>query len=224
MLLETKEKYCKNTHKSMLVQHKPIPPSIPMKKLQPNSHTGKGIDKPGPSNYNPNHDLVKIKNRTSDFSKKQQSREIFPNKKGDMPGPGNYEYRDEMAVKSANPLNQTGQSPMFLSKVPNCKDTKNDNGIPGPGSYIDKKKKQKMHTRSNSYRTDPNGRGFLTSTKREGFWDNTLEAPFTKGSNITDVPGPDRYQNSKKRNGQKSGFLSQTFISKPGFSSSDNRQ
>jgi hypothetical protein len=69
MLLETREKYCKKQHKSMLVQHKPIPPSIPMKKLQPNSHTGKGIDKPGPSNYNPNHELVKITNRTSDFSK-----------------------------------------------------------------------------------------------------------------------------------------------------------
>lgn len=225
MLLETREKYTNKQHKSMLVQHKPIPPSIPMKKMPPNSHTGRGVDMPGPANYNPNHEFIKTKNRTSDFSKRQKSREIFSNKGADLPGPGNYEYRDDIGTKSGNPLNQTGQSPMFLSKVPNCKDTKDDNGIPGPGSYIDKKKKTKnLHTRSNSYRIDPNGRGFMTGTKREGFWDNTLEAPFTKGTNITDVPGPDKYQNSKKRNSQKSGFLSQQFVSKPGFSSSDTRE
>lgn len=87
-------------------------------------------------------------------------------------------------------FNNTGQSPMFLSKVPNCKDTKDDNGIPGPGSYIEKSKKGKgknaLHQRSHSYRVEPNGRGFLSGTKREGYWDNSLEAPFTKGTNFSD--------------------------------------
>jgi len=132
----------------MTMPPKSIPPSIPVRKPPPNSYTGKRGDIPGPANYNPNHEITKIKQRVIDFSRRPENT----------------------------------KSSMFISKVPNCKGTKDDNGIPGPGSYFTKKKKY-LHTRSHSDRIGPNGRGFLTSTKREGFWDNTLEAPFTKGTN-----------------------------------------
>ena len=165
----------------MTVPPKSIPPSIPMKKVPPNSYSGKGKDIPGPSNYNPNVDTVKSKHRITDFARLNKKREIFSNNWGENPGPGVYEYKDDIAAKTVTTFNASGQSPMFLSKVPNWKDTKDDNGIPGPGSYIEKKKKS-IHKRSNSYRVDPNGIGFMTSTKRDGYWDNTLEAPFTKGN------------------------------------------
>ena len=153
----------------MVMAPKPIPPSIPLRKVAPNS-------------YNPNLDTVKIKHGIADFSKLDKKREIFSNKSRENPGPGAYDYKDDIAAKTVSTFNTSGQSPMFLSKVPNWKDTKDDNGIPGPGSYINKNKKKKSaHHRSNSYRLEPNGMGFLTGTKREGYWDNTLEAPFTKG-------------------------------------------
>lgn len=165
----------------MVIPPKGIPPSIPVKKVPPNSYTGRGKDIPGPSNYNPNLDTVKSRHRVADFTRLNKTREVFSLSSSENPGPGVYEYKDDIAAKTVTTFNQLGQSPMFLSKVPNCKDMKDDNGIPGPGSYIDKKKKA-LHQRSNSYRVDPNGRGFLSGTKREGYWDNTLEAPFTKGS------------------------------------------
>lgn len=179
----------------MVVPPKSMPPSIPIKKAPPNSHTGKAGDIPGPANYNPDHTHVKTKQRVTDFSKRQKSREIFTNHSVKNPGPGVYEHQQYIGEAVTKEKSSNAKSSMFISKVPNWIGTKNDNGNPGPGSYIDKKKKT-LHTRSHSYRVEPNGRGFLTSTKREGYWDNTLEAPFTKGTNIRDAPGPGKY--SKK--------------------------
>lgn len=232
--METHEKYSKMKHKSMMMAPKPIPPSIPLRKVPPNSYSGRGKDIPGPSNYNPNVDTVKTKHRLADFTKLDKKREIFSNKLLENPGPGVYDYKDDIATKTASTFNTSGQSPMFLSKVPNCKDTKDDNGIPGPGSYIEKNKKKKLsHQRSNSYRLEPNGMGFLTSTKRDGYWDNTLEAPFTKGkalknaiflgTNIISVPGPGKYQNNKKKDPNKDKINEMQTI-KPGFNSTDTRQ
>lgn len=68
--METSEKYKKKQHKSMVVAPKSIPPSIPMKKALPNAYTGRGNDKPGPTNYNPNIDTVKTKHRVNDFTKR----------------------------------------------------------------------------------------------------------------------------------------------------------
>lgn len=167
----------------MAMPPKSIPPSIPVRKPPPNSFTGTGKDIPGPSNYNPNNEITKTKQRVIDFSKRQKSREIFSFHTAQYPGPGVYDHKENIAadlVKSDN-----AKSSMFISKVPNCKGLKDDNGIPGPGSYLEKKKKL-IHVRSHSYRVDPDGRGFMSSTKREGFWDNTLEAPFTKGKNKED--------------------------------------
>lgn len=205
----------------MVIPPKSIPPSIPVKKVPPNSYTGRGKDIPGPANYNPNVDTVKTKHRAADFAKKEKTREVFSTRSAENPGPGVYDYKNDIASKTASTFNTSGQSPMFLSKVPNCKDTKDDNGIPGPGSYIDKKKKA-LHQRSNSYRVELNGRGFLTSVKREGYWDNTLEAPFTKGTNIVEVPGPGKYQNDKKRDPQKDKY-NEIQSAKPAFHSTDTR-
>lgn len=146
----------------------------------------------------------------------------FEAKQTDEPGPGMYDAYQEIATKTSTSFNASGCSPMFLSKVPNCKDTKDDNGIPGPGSYIDKKKKKSLHQRSNSYRTEQNGRGFNTSTKREGFWDNKLEAPFTKGSNILEGPGPDKYQGDRKKD-RRNDKISEVRSEKPAFHSTETR-
>ena len=95
--------------------------------------------------------------------------------------------------------------------------------MPGPGQYFSKKGKRKsLHYRSQSFRTDPNGRGFMTSTKREGFWDNTLEAPFTKGTNILEGPGPGNYPGGKK-NENKLRKYNMRSDAKPAFNSTDDR-
>ena len=212
-MLEAREKYKSKTHKSMAMPPKSIPPSIPIRKLPPNSYTGKRGDIPGPANYNPNHEITKTKQRVIDFSRRQKSREIFSNFSAKYPGPGVYDDKNNIAndlEKSAN-----AKSSMFISKVPNCKGTKDDNGIPGPGSYM--KKKKSLHKRANSYRVDPNGRGFMSSTKREGFWDNTLEAPFTKGTNKEDGnwpgKGPKKNKSRKGSKNQNSQALQQAFHS-----------
>mmetsp|Transcript_7211 Transcript_7211/g.8141 ORF Transcript_7211/g.8141 Transcript_7211/m.8141 type:complete len:211 (-) Transcript_7211:748-1380(-) len=206
----------------MVMPPKSIPPSIPMRKLPPNAHTGKRGDIPGPANYNPDHNIIKTKQRVIDFSKKQKSREIFNNPSANNPGPGVYDLKSFVQEEGAKEKSGTAKSSMFISKVPNCKDTKDDNGIPGPGSYIDKKKKKSIHTRSHSYRVEPNGRGFLTGTKREGYWDNTLEAPFTKGTNSKLAPGPGKYHKKKNSEATKTRGSSQQAI-KQAFDSSEAR-
>lgn len=150
----------------------------------------------------------------------KKSRDLFSTQTTNFPGPGIYEAEGH----TANSFNNTGQSPMFLSKVPNCKDTKDDNGIPGPGSYLEKSKKNKnkaLHQRSNSYRVEPNGRGFMTGTKREGYWDNNLDAPFTKATNISESVGPAKYHNLKKKGAQSE--KNESHHDKVGFHSSDAR-
>lgn len=208
--METREKYRKREHKSMVVAPKAIPPTIPLKKVLPNSYTGKGKDIPGPANYNPNLNVVKKKNRASDFTKLNKSREVFSNKSGDYPGPGIYDYNQDMGHKTMTSFNSSGLSPMFMSKVPNCKGTKDDNGIPGPGSYIEKKKKKNLHQRSHSYRLDPSGKGFLSSTRRDE-------------SFKSDGPGPGNYHNTKKKVFNKNKF-SDTESAKPGFHSTGTRE
>ena len=50
------------------------------------------------------------------------------------PGPGQYEAINEKAKRA---FNAQGNTTNFLSKVPNCKDTKErDADRPGPGHYI----------------------------------------------------------------------------------------
>ena len=219
-LMETKDKYQKKKHKSMTAPPKAIPPSIPARKVPPNSHSGIGMDRPGPANYNPNMNTVKNKSRINDFAKTSKVKSQFETKAGEDPGPGMYDGYQEIAAKTSASFNASGCSPMFLSKVPNCKDTKDDNGIPGPGSYIEKKKKKSIHQRSHSYRTEPNGSGFNTSTKREGYWDNNLDAPFTRGTNVVEVPGPGKYQSNKKKGVASNDIKSD----RPGFTSSETRE
>jgi hypothetical protein len=178
----------------MLVPPKSKPPSIPVRKLPTYSYTGKNGDIPGPANYNPDDKMTKTQKRITDFSKTENSREIFHDPNTKNPGPGGYDHTNLFDEEKEQV--PTAKSSMFKSKVPNCSNVK-DNGVPGPGSYIDKKT---LHSRSNSYRIEPNGRGFMSSTKREGFWDNNIETPFTKGTNKTEEMGPGKYQKKKKKN------------------------
>lgn len=205
----------------MVVPTKTKPPSIPVRKMPVNSYTGKNGDIPGPANYNPDDKATKIQQRVIDFSKREKKREIFSDPNLKNPGPGVYEHKNCMGEGDEKERTQTAKSSMFKSKVPNCKDTKDDNGIPGPGSYIDKKGKKSLHVRSHSYRVDPSGRGFMTSTKREGFWDNTLETPFTKGTNKMDGIDPGKYQNKKKKKSKNN--LSGSGAMKQAFDSSEQR-
>ena len=48
---------------------------------------------------------------------------------------------------------------------------------------------------------------FLTNTKRDGFWDNNLDAPFTKATNKVEVPGPGKYDHEKKQDDIKTKIL-----------------
>lgn len=101
-------------------------------------------------------------------------------------------------------------SAVFLSKVPNCKDTKNKaKDYPGPG-YYDKAADQSLlsdHKRSMSETNNntsvinkgANGNSnFLSTTKREDFWVNSITTPYTHPTNFEN-PGPGKYDHEKKK-------------------------
>lgn len=62
----------------------------------------------------------------------------------------------------------------------------------------------------------------MSSTRRDGFWDNNLDAPFTKASNKVEVPGPGKYAYDKKKSDVKAKIL-QEDAQHPGFHSSKGR-
>jgi len=92
----------------------------------------------------------------------------------------------------------------------------------GQAVTLTRKRNKSLHHRSNSHRLEPTGFGFNTGTRREGFWDNKLEAPFTKGTNITQGPGPWKYQGEKKKE-FKPEKQSDSQSVKIGFKSTDTR-
>jgi len=59
-----------------------------------------------------------------------------------------------------------------------------NNGVPGPGTYLLLRDVKSVDSKKDS--------NFLTNTKREDWWDNNIDAPFTKPSNINN-PDPGRY-------------------------------
>jgi len=83
----------------------------------------------GPAAYNPKADQVKMRHTNPDFASSKIKRKIFePNKTRDNnlpskenPGPGQYEFQNPGDKKN---FNAQGLNAIFLSKVPNCKDSK----------------------------------------------------------------------------------------------------
>jgi hypothetical protein len=53
----------------------------------------------------------------------------------EIPGPGKYNPAQAVHHKT---FNSTGNASIFMSKVPNCKEAKIKNQIPGPGNYDSK--------------------------------------------------------------------------------------
>ena len=107
-------------------------PSIPSKKIAQTAYSGIGMDQVGPAAYNPKVPSVKTKYPEVNFtSSKVKSEPCEPAKPPANPGPGIYDF-DKQGQKK---FNSTGQFSIFQSKVPNCKDMKNRNEVPGPGAY-----------------------------------------------------------------------------------------
>ena len=86
-------------------------------------------------------------------------------------------------------FNAQGNLSIFMSKVPNCKDKKIKNVVPGPGTYDDKRdvNTAPAHKRSTSDSQSIQStaatmtkNNFMSTTKREDFWKNEIDAPFTK--------------------------------------------
>lgn len=87
---------------------------------------------------------------------------------------------------------------MFVSRVPNCKDIKvKSKDVPGPGyyektndaSFLSDHKRSLSETGNNtSGITQPasnkNNINFLSTTKREDFWVNDINTPYTHPTNF----------------------------------------
>jgi hypothetical protein len=99
-----------------------------------------------------------------------------------------------------------------MSSVPNCKDTKIKDRAPGPGSYI-----KDAHKKNNS---DANIQNFQSTTKREGFWDNNISAPYTKPTFVKEVPGPGKYNHEKNKDDLRAKIVEEVSIP---FSASGER-
>jgi hypothetical protein len=108
--------------------------------LAPTAYTYVGQDKVGPALYNPNPDSQKPVAPQINFVASKTKRTLFEpvNKREnelppkEIPGPGKYDPSLPTHYKT---YNSTGNASIFLSKVPNCKDAKIKNSVPGPGNY-----------------------------------------------------------------------------------------
>lgn len=139
---QSREKYLSKKHKTQVNKLQPRAASIPSKKVNSNMYTHRGFDKVGPALYNPNLDTTKNRAPVGDFITSRDKRRVFEptidieNKQyppRENPGPGT--YSDTEKSKQPKAFNSTGNTSIFISKVPNCKDTKIKNDKPGPGHY-----------------------------------------------------------------------------------------
>ena len=94
-------------------------------------YTGRGHDTVGPALYNPDPSTYKRRAPIGDFISSKQNRKVFEptidieNKQfppRENPGPGAYDDKKPNEEKKA--FNSQGNTSVFLSKVPNCKDGK----------------------------------------------------------------------------------------------------
>ena len=232
-----REMYGEKAHSDLAVVPKQVPPGIPAKKIAQNAYSGLGQDTVGPALYNPNQDASKHVAEKNDFASSKTARKLFEpeNKRENVlcsrenPGPGKYE---NARVDSPKNFNSRGQDAIFLSKVPNCKDTKIRNAsLPGPGHYTTKSIKhgdaseigfQNVPSTDASTIGQPdNANPFMSSTVRGDFWKNELNAPFTKAT-FNKNPGPGAYLKSKKNEDIKARLLQEETTTVP-FGASDER-
>ena len=117
-------------HQDMKVKSKQAVPSIPARKHAQNSYTGRPANSVGPNVYSPQHELVKKTDLTNDFGSSNVNRKLYepenrqhnPFTARENPGPGTYDENEVHAVKNKQ-FNAEGKNSIFLSKVPNCKDS-----------------------------------------------------------------------------------------------------
>lgn len=103
----TRDKLNQTKHKDFVLECAAVPPSIPSKlsfllldrKVPNNSFTGKGLDRPGPTDYEPKDKSMKLRSPETNFSISKTERKLFePNKTREnnlppreIPGPGTYQ-------------------------------------------------------------------------------------------------------------------------------------
>ena len=184
----TRDKLNDTRHKEFVVECTAVPPSIPSellftildRKVPNNSFTGKGLDRPGPTDYEPKNKQLKLRSPETNFSISKTERKLFePNKtyenelpQREIPGPGTY---NGDKLKKFN-FNSTGQHSNFLSKSPNCQQLKSDpHAFPGPGNYEHNKE-----STPNPKVAEAEVPSFMSNTIREGKWTYDADAPFTR--------------------------------------------
>lgn len=127
---KARDKYNKKVHNEMKIKPKQAVPSIPARKTAQNSYSGRPNDRVGPNVYTPQHELVKKTELTNDFGSSNVARRLWEplnNKHNtftsrENPGPGTYDENEANAIKKKQ-FNAEGKNSIFLSKVPNCKDS-----------------------------------------------------------------------------------------------------
>lgn len=159
------------------------------------------------------------------FEPQNRAENTLPAK--DLPGPGKYEPVEAAHKKQ---FNSSGNASIFLSKVPNCKDTKiKGTDLPGPGFYDSKMVKHGDRSTIGSVRaasTDESNMNsqlnpFLSGTGRGDMWRNKINAPYTKASFLQN-PGPGQYFCNKKKDDIKQRLLQEETVTVP-FGASDSR-
>jgi hypothetical protein len=126
VVAKQKENYDNHKHQDMVIIPQKRAPSIPARKMGPNSYTGVKGDTIGPASYDPK-EINKPNVPHANFQASKIKRSVFaPTKQVDNaypaaenPGPGQYNTASATAKKD---FNSNGLSSVFLSKVPNCKD------------------------------------------------------------------------------------------------------
>lgn len=121
---QSREKYNANHHKELGVP-KPVPPSIPAKKISSQSYSAVGNDTVGPALYDPKVNITRRQAPVVNIALSKSKRNTFDNLNArNMPDPAQYDSTGKVPAKQFNAAGNTGN---FLSKVPNCKDLKTPN-------------------------------------------------------------------------------------------------
>lgn len=221
---KTLQKYSKHVHKKNAIIPAQQTPSIPSKKLAQTAYTGRNLDTVGPAVYNPKLSMTKSKTAEHDFSANKIQRRPFDpsDAKKAIPGPGVYEFE----ILGQKNFNSSGQYSVFQSRVPNCKDKPIKNIVPGPGAYqtvasIEKSSMENQAQNADGQIMGQEPRSFLSKTKRNDFWRNDAETPYTKQT-FHKNPGPGQYDHEKKKDDVKNKIIAEETVN-TAFNSSEAR-
>jgi len=167
----------------------------------------------GPASYEPSN-FDKKTNPKANFQASKIKRQVFaPSKHADNmypptdnPGPGQY---NSTLQKSRKDFNSNGESSVFVSKVPNCKD-KIDNSATGkldPGHYYNSETCLTVKGKGPSC-------VFVSKTAKGEVWMNHPSAPFTKNNSFV-TPGPGMYGVKRKKDDLKKKILNEDTVKVP---------